>query len=196
MSICYSATVHESMIKLSGVSIGSRDQNIDTGMKRRNCDYDQCQQFFNWFKIKNLYGRWQSIFYINRSFSVYGKDPVNCDQAGIIGTCVHKCFDDSEFTKIKIKIKDLLVQLAFWTRSITSTEEKNPVFSNPSLLLTRLAAIAEEEENTEQYLDFELTHRPEPLFKNQLLSKTDQTPLRIVLLAEKATVLPEKTNGK
>ena len=58
MSICYSGTVHESMIKLSGVSISSRDQNIDTAMNRRNCDYDQCQQFFNWFKIKNLYGRW------------------------------------------------------------------------------------------------------------------------------------------
>ena len=124
------------------------------------------------------------------------KDPVNCDQAGIIGTWLHKCFDDSEFTEIKIKKKDLFVQLAFLTRSITSTEEKNSVFSNPSLLLTRLAAIAEKDENIEQYLDFELTYRPEPLFKNQLLSKTDQTPLRIVLLAEKATILPEKTKGK
>ena len=86
--------------------------------------------------------------------------------------------------------------MAFLTRSITSTEEKNSVFSNPSLLLTRLAAIAEKDENIEQYLDFELTYRPEPLFKNQLLSKTDQTPLRIVLLAEKATILPENTKGK
>lgn len=86
--------------------------------------------------------------------------------------------------------------MAFLTRSITSSEEKNPVFSDLSLLLTRRAVIAEKEENIEQYLDFELTHRPEPLFKNQLLSKTDQTPLRIVLLAEKATILPEKTKGK
>ena len=36
MIISYSAAVHESMIKLSGVSIGSRDQNIDMRMKIRN----------------------------------------------------------------------------------------------------------------------------------------------------------------
>ena len=53
MGISYSAAVHEFMIKLSGASIGSRDQNIDMGMKRRNCDYDHCKQFFNWFEIRN-----------------------------------------------------------------------------------------------------------------------------------------------
>ena len=32
----------EPMIKLLGVSIGSRGQNIDMRMKRCNCDYDHC----------------------------------------------------------------------------------------------------------------------------------------------------------
>ena len=49
VSISYGTAVHESMIKLLGVSIGSRDQNIDIGMKRHNCDYNHCQQFFSWF---------------------------------------------------------------------------------------------------------------------------------------------------
>lgn len=47
MSISYSAGAHESVVKLSGVSIGSGDQNIDIRIKRCNCDYDHCQQFSN-----------------------------------------------------------------------------------------------------------------------------------------------------
>ena len=42
MSISYSAAIHESMIKLSGVSIGSRDQNIDIEKKMLFYDYEHC----------------------------------------------------------------------------------------------------------------------------------------------------------
>ena len=45
-------------------------------------------------------------------------------------------------------------------------------------------------------LAFELTHHPKALFKNQLMRKPDKAPLRNVLLAEKATIYPEKTKGK
>ena len=44
MSIGFSATVHESMTKLSGVYTGSSDQNIDMGMNRRGKDSDDCQK--------------------------------------------------------------------------------------------------------------------------------------------------------
>ena len=91
---------------------------------------------------------------------------MNCDQAEIISAQVQESFDDSKFTEIKIKKKDLFVSLASLTRGITSTVEKNPVFINPTLLFTRLAVIAKREENVEQYFDFELTHCPESLFKN------------------------------
>ena len=67
--------------------------------------------------------------------SVYGKDTMNCNQAGIIGTHVQESFDDSKFTKIKFKKKDLFVPLASLKRSITSIDEKNPVFINSTLLL-------------------------------------------------------------
>ena len=35
--------------------------------------------------------------------SVYGKDPVNCDQAEIIGARVQESYDYLKFTEIKIK---------------------------------------------------------------------------------------------
>ena len=109
--------------------------------------------------------------------SVYGKDPVNCDQAEIIGAWVQKSFNDSKFTEIKIKKNDVFVPLVSLTRSITSTDEKNRVFINPTLLLTRLVAIGEREENVEQYFNFQLTHHPESLFKNRLIRKPDKAPL-------------------
>ena len=103
MSISYSAAVHESMIKLWGVSIGSKDQYIGMGMERRNCDYDHSQQFFNWFEIRNSFNMKDGNLYSLSTglVSVYGKDPVNCDEAEIIGARVQESFDDSSFTQIK-----------------------------------------------------------------------------------------------
>ena len=71
----------------------------------------------------------------------------------------------------------MFVPLVSLTRSITSTDEKNRVFINPTLLLTRLVAIGEREENVEQYFNFQLTHHPESLFKNRLIRKPDKAPL-------------------
>ena len=96
-----------------GVSIGSRDQNIDIRIRRRNCDYDLCQQIFNWFDVRNLFHTKDGSLYSLSAglVSVYGKDSVNCDQAGIIGARVQESFDDAKFTEIKLKKKDLFVPL-------------------------------------------------------------------------------------
>jgi hypothetical protein len=53
MNIGFSATVHESMTKLSGVYTGSSDQNIDMGMNRRGTDSDDCDKFFDWIEVRN-----------------------------------------------------------------------------------------------------------------------------------------------
>ena len=52
MSISYSTVVHESIIKLSGVNIGSRDQDIDMGTKKRNRDYDHFNNFSTGSKLE------------------------------------------------------------------------------------------------------------------------------------------------
>ena len=48
MSIGFNATVHKSMVELSGFYTGSSDQNIDMGINRKNEDNDECQKFFEW----------------------------------------------------------------------------------------------------------------------------------------------------
>ena len=82
------------------------------------------------------------------------------------------------------------------TRSVTSTDEKNAFFINPTLLLTRLAAIAEREENMRQFFNFKLTHQSESSIKKQLMRKPDKAPLRNVLLTEKATMHPKQAKVK
>ena len=70
----------------------------------------------------------------------------------MIGARVQESFDDSKFTEIKFKKKVLV----FLTKSITSTDEKNPVCINPILPLTQLAGIVKKGENVEQYSNLNL----------------------------------------
>ena len=55
------------------------DQNIDMEMKRHNCDYDHCQQFFKWFKIRNPFNMKDGNLYslLKGYVSLYCKDSVN-----------------------------------------------------------------------------------------------------------------------
>ena len=107
-------------------------------MKRCNCDYDQSQKIFSCFKIRNPFNiKDGNLYFLSTGLvSEYGKDPVNCDQAEIISGRVQDSFYDSKLTDIKIKNKNLFVPLASLTRSVTSTDEKNAFFINPTLLLT------------------------------------------------------------
>ena len=107
-------------------------------MKRCNCDDDQSQKIFSCFKIRNPFNiKDGNLYFLSTGLvSEYRKDPVNCDQAEIISGRVQDSFYDSKLTDIKIKNKNLFVPLASLTRSVTSTDEKNAFFINPTLLLT------------------------------------------------------------
>ena len=134
------------------------------GMKRRNCDWDHFQQFFNWFEIRNPFNMKNGNLYslLTGVGSVHGDDSVNFVQVETIGARVQQSFDDSKFTEIKMR-------------------KKNPIFIKPTLLLAQLGTIKptlllaqlgtieEREENVEQHFNFEFTHRPEFLLKKKLM---------------------------
>ena len=197
MSINHSAAVHEAMIKLSDVNVGSRDQNIDMGTKRRECNYTDCQKFYDWFTTRNPFNMKDGNLCSLSSgvVSVKGNDNVNCDEAEIIGARIQDSLDNLKFSEAKFKRKDQFVSLASFTRSI-SIGGKNQICVNPTLLFTRLAAIAEREENVEQYFDFELTNQPQSLFKNELMRKPDKAALRNILLTDETAKSADKIEGK
>ena len=125
---------------LSGVNIGSRDQNINMGTNRHQCDSNDCQKLYDWFEIRNPFSMKDGNLYSLSSgvVPVHGKDQVNCDGTGSIGTRVQESLTDLKFHEAKIKRKNGFVALDSLTRSI-SKDEKNPVCVNHTLLFTRLA---------------------------------------------------------
>ena len=122
--------------------------------------------------------------------AVHGKDVVNCDEAEIIRSKIQESLDKVTFTDAHIKKKDQFVSLGDLARS-GKTDGKNPVSVNPTLLFTRLAAIAQQEDDVEQCFGYDLTHEPMALFKNELMRKPDKAALRNALLAEE-TDIPAK----
>ena len=141
------------------------------GMKRRNCDWDHFQQFFNWFEIRNPFNMKNGNLYslLTGVGSVHGDDSVNFVQAEIIGTRVQQSFDDSKFKEIKMRKKNpIFIKLALLLAQLGTIK--------PTLLLAQLGTVEKREENVEQYFNFEFTHRPEFLFKKKLMRKPDKAP--------------------
>ena len=141
------------------------------GMKRRNCDWDHFQQFFNWFEIRNPFNMKNGNLYslLTGVGSVHGDDSVNFVQAEIIGTRVQQSFDDSKFKEIKMRKKNpIFIKLALLLAQLGTIK--------PTLLLAQLGTVEKREENVEQYFNFEFTHRPEFLFKKKLMGKPDKAP--------------------
>ncbi|KAG1665078.1 hypothetical protein GQR58_019552 [Nymphon striatum] len=173
------------MSSLSGVKASSSEQHAEMEFKRRSRDYQDCEKFFSWFESRNPFHFEDADLHSlsTGSVSVCGTDNVNCENAESIGECIQKSIDEVNFTEAKIKKKDQLCNLNMMTSSI-KIGRKNPICVNPTLLFTRLAAIAQREEDVEQYFDFELTTRPQSLFKNELMRKPDKASLRKVLLTE------------
>ncbi|XP_066911989.1 uncharacterized protein [Clytia hemisphaerica] len=187
MSVGFTATVHESMIQLSGVQGGPSDQNVEMGKNRRIKDTEDCQKFFDWIEVRNSFNTVDNNLHSLSTgcISVIGKDKVNCDDAESVGAKIQGQLNDVIFTEAKILKKYLIVSLEALTNESLDIGCKDPVIVNPTLLFTRLAAIAEREENVEQYFDYELNHQALSLFKNGLMRKPDKAALKRSLLQDK-----------
>ena len=77
----------------------------------------------------------------------------------------------------------MLKPLAFMKNSV-KISGKSSIYINPTMLFTRLAAIAQREYDVEGYFEFELATFPLSLFKDGLMRKPNNPSLRNVLLSE------------
>ncbi|XP_066924439.1 uncharacterized protein [Clytia hemisphaerica] len=187
MSVGFTAAVHESMVQLSGIQTVASDQNIEMGKNRRSKDSEDCQKFFEWIEVRNPFNMVDDNLHSLSTgcISIKGKEKVNCDDAENVGKKIQSQLDDVVFTEAKFLKKDLLVPLDHLTNEPLDVDSKDLVSVNPTLLFTRLAAIAEREENVEQFFDYELNHQALSLFKNGLMRKPDKAALKKSLLPEK-----------
>ena len=83
----------------------------------------------------------------------------------------------------------------FSVRSV-KIDAKDPICVNPTLLFTRLVALAQREEDIEPNFDFELTKYPMSLFKDNLMRKPDKSSLRKVFLPENSKHPAEVASSK
>eukprot|EP00111_Clytia_hemisphaerica_P004289 TCONS_00012238-protein len=114
--------------------------------------------------------------------SMKNKDNVNCEEAEKVGKKFQETIDEKAFTDAKLKRKDEVKSLAVIQNTIIVDDE--PIAVDSTSLFTRLAAVAQREENVEKYFEYELTQFPESLFKRGLMRKPDKASLRKLILPE------------
>jgi hypothetical protein len=184
LSLNYSAAIHEAMTSLSGLTVVSSEQHIEMGVSRRARDFDDSEVFIQWFKKRNPFAYNDSNLHSLSTglVSVSGKDEVNCEKAEQLGRKIQVSLDNLTIMEATIKRSDQLRPLDYLCNTVKV--EKHSVYINPTVLFTRLAAIAQSEENVEQYFEYELTTNPMSLFKNGMMRKADKPSLRKVLLKD------------
>ena len=107
-------------------------------------------------------------------------DGLNCLQAEQIGREIHKKLDNVPLAKANIRRKDSV--LGFNDKINSVNIENKAVSINPTLLFTRLAALAGGYDNVEKFFDYELTSYPLSLFKAGMMRKPDKASLRNIVL--------------
>ena len=128
------AGVHDAMTTTTNLKHKTSEQHIDLGTSRSSRDYDDLRKIQEWF---NQY----EPFNPNQPHD----DGVNCDQTEHVGAKIHKQLDRVSVTDASIKRSDQVRSLDHLHPGITV--EKKKVHINPTLLLSRLIAIVQREED-------------------------------------------------
>ena len=185
LSLNFSAAVHDNITSLSGSTINSSEQHAEMGFSRRVSDFSDFKKFKVWFEHRNPFSFADSNLYSLSTgvISINGQDEVNCENAEIIGRKIHEGLDKVTYPDAKIRKCDQLKSLGSLQNSL-KVSDKSSICVNPTILFTRLAAIAQREDEVECCFEFELSTSPLSLFKNGLMRKPDKSSLRKVLLTE------------
>eukprot|EP00111_Clytia_hemisphaerica_P013776 TCONS_00040538-protein len=190
-SMSYCAAVHDAMTSLTGVKAQSSDQHQEMGFSRIKTDFKDSLKFFCWLEKRNPFVYEDAHLHSLSSgvIAVIGQDNVNCDEAEVVGGRIQSSLDGKSFTDASIKRKDEVKSLAAIVNSVNVDDEAIAVDSTS--LFTRLAAVAQREEDVEKYFEYELTQFPEALFNRGLMRKPDKASLRNTILTEEKTCHPD-----
>ena len=185
LSLNFSAAVHNSMTSLSGSIVTSSEQHVELGFSRKARDFADFKKVKDWLEQRNPFSFDDNHLHSLSTgiISVSKQDEVNCEKSEEIGRKIHESIDNVKLPDAKIKKRDKLKPLAFLKNSV-KISEKSSIYINPTMLFTRLAAIAQREDDVESYFEFELATFPLSLFKDGLMRKPNKSSLCNVLLSE------------
>lgn len=106
-------------------------------------------------------------------------DGVNCHNTEQIGANIQKQLDNVSVAEASIKRSEQVRSLDHLYPGIKVDKQK--VHINPTLLFSRLIAIAQREEDIDVYFDYELTAFPTSLFKDNAMRTSAKAQLAKVL---------------
>ena len=111
---------------------------------------------------------------------VIEKDAVNCEEPEKFVEEIHKKLDGETMATATIKWKDQSKSLESLINTVKIGDSSKII--NPTILLTRLTAMAQREEDVEKYFNYEISPFPPSLFKDGLMRKSDKPSLRKAIM--------------
>ena len=82
LSLSASASIHQAMTDISGLTVKSSKQHVEMGMSRRNKDHTDCKIFIHWLRERNPFAyKDANLHSLSLGLTSYEDDGINCDNA-------------------------------------------------------------------------------------------------------------------
>ena len=178
------ASVHDAMTRLTHAEQASSDQHKDMTEARIKRDEEDFEKIYTWLKDHNPFDKSDKKLKSLSSGVVFEKE-LSCESPEEVGRSIQKQLDDMSVSDAKVKKRDMISCMDSESNKIQV--DKKAVEINPTLLFTRLTALASREDNVSKYFESELTPYPMALFKDGNIRKTDKASLRNMLLIKESS---------
>ena len=182
------ASVHNAMCTFTGLQHKTSEQHIELGVSRVKRDNDDLEKLQSWLKIHSPFDKNETALKSLSTGLIVGDGMnVNCDEADKVGQSIQEKLDAICVEDASIKQNDRVITLDTLRPGIKI--DAKTVHIDPTILFTRLTAIAQTEEEVCQQFYYELTPEPTALFKDGFMRKSSKAVLRNHLLD---MIIPEE----
>ena len=189
------ASVHNAMTKLTKLQLTSSEQHVELGNARCERDNNDLAKIAEWFDQHNPFhpDSDSKLRSLSSGITAEDNDGVNCDLAEEVGAVIHSKLDNIPIADATIKRNDQIKSLeSLYNNVKINGEEITPI--DPSVLCTRLFALAQREKDVSHYFQYELSVEPPSLFKNGLMRPADKPKIRDVFIGKTKQSKPAGIN--
>ena len=177
------AAIHDTMTKITNLSLQSSEQHVETGKTRKERDYKDLLTLHDWLSTHSPFDAADDrLRSISSGITVPDSNClISCGKTEGTGEAIQKGLDGTFLHTAKIKSKSKIQPTDSRYNTVVIKEGK---YSNlkPTSLFTRLTALVQREDDVEKLFEYEMTTIPMSLFKHGMMSKPDKVALRSHLI--------------
>ena len=189
------ASVHNAMTTLTKLQLNSSEQHVELGIARCKRDNNDLAKVAEWFDQHNPFDSDSDtkLRSLSTGITAEDNDGINCDLAEEIGAVIHSKLDNVPIADATIKRTDQIKSIECLYNNVKiNGEEITPI--DPSVLCTRLFALAQRENDVSHYFEYELSVEPPSLFKNGLMRPADKPKIRDAFIGKTKQSKPAGIN--